>query len=91
MRSNAINNEIEEVKKYKEKIKRKVLIYKANKYKYHFQQYETIRSFARIYIGKINTDKAEMDQSNLLNKLVQFYQKSRPRAAKSKGKREKYF
>ena len=42
------------------KIKRKELIYKANKYKYDFQQYETIRSFGEsIYAGKSTVDEAE--------------------------------
>ena len=67
MRTNEIKNEINEIKKWEEKIKRKDLIYKANKYKYDFQKYEAIRSFGvSIYIGKINIDEAEMDQSNLL-------------------------
>ena len=36
-RTNEINNEIDEIKKWKEKIKRKDLKYKANKYKYDLQ------------------------------------------------------
>ena len=44
--------------------------YKANKYKYNFQQYESIRSFGEnIYTGKINVDDTEVDQSNLLKKI----------------------
>ena len=42
MRNNETKNEIGEIKKQEEKITRKDLIYKANKYKYNFQQYETI-------------------------------------------------
>ena len=42
MRNNETKNEIDEIKKQEEKIKRKDLIYKANKYKYNFQQYEAI-------------------------------------------------
>ena len=45
MRTNEIKNEVDEIKIWEEKIKRKDLIYKANKYKYDFQQYETIISF----------------------------------------------
>ena len=34
-------------------------------YKYHFQQYETIRSFEdSIYNGKISIDEADIDQSS---------------------------
>ena len=67
MRINEIKNEINGIKKCEQKIKQKYLINKPNKYKYDFQQYETIRSFGEsIYTGKINIDEAEMDQSNLL-------------------------
>ena len=64
IRNNEINNEIDEIKKWEEKIKGKDLVYRENKYKYDFQQYETIRCFGKsIYTGKINIAKAEMDQS----------------------------
>ena len=64
-----IKNEINDIKKFEEKINRKDLIYKAGKYEYYFQLYETQRSFGEsIYTGKINIDKPEMDQINLLEK-----------------------
>ena len=88
IRTNEIKNEIDEIKKWEEKIKRKDLTYIANKYKYDFQQYETIKSFSEsIYTSKINTDEAEMDQSNLLKNLVEFNERSRPKKAKGKDKK----
>ena len=42
MRINEFKNEIFEIKKWEEKIKRKELIYKPNKCIYDFQQFETI-------------------------------------------------
>ena len=58
-----------EVNKWEEKNKRKDLLYKTNKYKYYIQQYEKIRSLGEsVYAYKINIDKTEMDQSNLLEK-----------------------
>ena len=40
----------------------KDLIYRAAKYKYNFQQFQTIRFFDdSIYTGKINIDEAEID------------------------------
>ena len=45
MRTNLIKNEIDEIKKCEEKIKRKDLKYETKKHTYDFQQYETIRSF----------------------------------------------
>ena len=56
---------------------------------YDFQQFETIRSFGdSIYTGKISIDEAEMDQTNLLENLEKFHNKSRPRSKESKEKIE---
>ena len=80
------------LKKWAGKIKRKGLIYKTNKYKYDFQQYETIRSFGEsIYIDKTSIDEAEIDQSNLIKKLVEFNDKSRARTAEGKDKKRNAF
>ena len=47
---------------------------------YDFQQFETIRYFGdSIYTGKISIDEAEIDQTNLLDNIVDFNNKSRPR------------
>ena len=49
-------------------------------YIYDFQQFEMIRSFGdNIYTGQISIDEAEMDQSNLLENMVQFNNKTRPK------------
>ena len=70
VRTNEIKNEIHEIKKWEEKVRRKDLIYKANKYKYDFQQYETITSFGdTIYNGKTNKGEPEIDRSSLLDGL----------------------
>ena len=53
MRTNEIKNEIGEIQKWEEKIKRKDLIYKPNKYKYDFQQYETIMQMKLKWIKAI--------------------------------------
>ena len=71
MVNNETNNGIDDIKKWEEHIKRKYLIYTANKYKSDFQQYEAMRSFDEsIYIWKITIGEAEMDQSNLLKNMV---------------------
>ena len=81
-------DEIDEIKKWEEKIKRKNLVCKANKYKYDFQQYETIRTFGdSIYNGKTSRDEAEMDQTNLLDNLKDFNDRSRPKTAESKNRK----
>ena len=81
-------DEIDEIKKWEEKLKRKNLVCKANKYKYDFQQYETIRTFGdSIYNGKTSRDEAEMDQTNLLDNLKDFNDRSRPKTAESKNRK----
>ena len=84
MRTNEIKNENDEIKKWlKKKFKQKDLKFKINKYLYDFQQFETIRSFGGcIYTGKINIDEAEMDQNNLLESIVKFNNKSKPKTKK---------
>ena len=80
MRNNEITNEIDEIKKWEEKIKRKDLKYGTKKYIYNFQQYETVSSLGdNIYTGKSNIDEAVMDQRNLLKNIVVFDNKSRTR------------
>ena len=76
-----IINEIDDTKKFEEKINQK-------DYRYDFQQYQMIRSFGEsIYTGKIKTNEAEMDQSNLLQKMVKCNNKYRPRTIERKDKR----
>ena len=70
MRTNEIKSEIDEIKKWEDKIIRKDLKCEANKCIYDFEQFETIRSVGdNICIGKICINEAEMDQSNLSNKI----------------------
>ena len=66
-------------------------MHKANKYKYDFPQYETIRSFGKsIYNDKINIDETKMGQSKLLENMVEFNEKSILRKKKIR-KKKKYF
>ena len=85
MQSNEIKNETDEIKRIEKKINRKDLIYKAGKYKYDIQQYETIRSFAEsIYTGKTNIDEGETDQTNLLKNILNFNNKSKAKVKEGK-------
>ena len=89
MRTNESKNEIDEIKKWEEKIKRKDLKYKTKqKYINDFQQFETIRLFCNnICTGKVDIDKAEINHSNLLENMVKFNDKSRPKTKKGKSKK----
>ena len=92
MRTNEVKNEIFDIKKWEEKIKREDLIQRANKYKYDLQQYEITRSFGEsIYTGKITIDEADEDKSNLLKNIVEFNDKSRPRTKEGKDKKRETY
>ena len=59
MRTNEIKNEIDEIKKWEDKIKGKYLKLETNKYMYDFQQFEMIRFFGdNIYTGESSVDEA---------------------------------
>ena len=87
MRKYEIKNEIDEIKKWENKIKRKDLKFETNRYIFDFQRFEKIRSFD-IYNGKININEAEMKQTNLLANIVELSNKSRPRSKKEKDKKQ---
>ena len=56
--------------------------------RFDFKQYETTRSFGEsIYSGKIRIDEAENDQTNLLENIVNFDSKYRPRSKEDKVKK----
>ena len=84
-----MKNKIYKIKKWEEKIRRKDFLYKTNKYKYDFQQYETISSFgdSKYYHQKISTDEGDIDKSSLLDGLKDFNEKARPKTAEGKNKK----
>ena len=56
------------------------------KYICDFQQNETIRSFGKsIYTRKAKIFESEKDQSNLLQNIIEFNNKSRPRTTEGKN------
>ena len=92
MRADAVKNEIYEIKKWGEKIERKDLEYEASKYKHDFQQYKTIRSLGQyIYAGKISIHEAEIDQTNLLENMVKFNNKPRPKTKEGEEEKRNLF
>ena len=80
MRTNEIKNEIDEIKRWEEQTKQEDLKYKTKNCTYDFQQYETIRSVGEsIYTRKAGIVETEENQSNLLETLVKFNNRSRPK------------
>ena len=80
MRNDEMKNEIYEIKKWENKIKRKDLKNETNRYKYDFQQFEAISSFGdSIYDGKISIDEVDDGTNQSISKFLDFSNKSRPR------------
>ena len=77
MRNEEIKNEIDEIKKWKNNIKRKDLKYETN----DFQKSETIKSFDNnIYTDEISINEAEMDLTNALFDTEDFIKKIKARS-----------
>ena len=87
-----MKNEMDEIKKWEDKIRRKDLKYESGKYKYDYQQYETMRSFGEsFYSGKISIHEVDMDQTHLLEDMKKFHDKSRPKTKEVKDKKRNAF
>ena len=66
-------------------VKTEDLVYETDIYKYNFQRFETIWSFAKnIYVSKITLDDADKTQSDLLNEFPDFKKGTRPRNKKKR-------
>ena len=80
MRTNEIKNKTNDIKKWKNKIKQKYLKFETIRYALDFQQFETVIVFGdSICNGKINIEEAEKKQTNLIENIVNFSNKSRSR------------
>ena len=89
IRTNDIKNELDEITGWEEKIKRTNSKYEKSKHIYDFQQLKTIRSFAESSINdKTTVSEADEDQRNLLENVVEFNNKPRPKTEESKMKKK---
>ena len=90
LNNNEAEKEIDKIKEIENSIDREKLIYKSNKYTYDFRKFQTIRTFGKdIYEGKITLEEADKDQSDLLNDIKNFSDKTRPKNYKKKNKKKK--
>ena len=75
----------EKIKEIEKIVNRENLIYKTNKYVYNFQQFETIKFFAKnIFAGQSTLDNADKYQSNLLHEIFDFNKNMKPRSFRKK-------
>ena len=81
--------ELDKILKKEKTVDREKLVYNASEYPYSFKNVRTIRTFGRdIYEGKITLKEADEDQSNLLNDIRNFTDKTRPQNDKKKQDKE---
>ena len=79
----------EKIKEIEKIVNRENLIYKTNKYVYNFQQFETIKFFAKnIFAGQSTLDNADKYQSNLLHEIFDFNKNMKPRSFRKKKQKE---
>ena len=76
-------------KKIEDTIDREKLVYKSNKNTYDFRKFQTIKNFAKdIYDGKVTLEEADKKQSDLINEINDFINKTRPKNYKKKQEKE---
>ena len=89
LENSEIKNELNQIKKLEEEIDRNDLKYEAGKYEYNFQKFQPIRSFGDyIYNPKITISEDDKKYSNLLNIILDFNSKVRPRSKANKEKNQ---
>ena len=86
-----IKNELNEIKEYEKKVNGKNMIYYSSKEPFDFRMFKTIRSFSDdIYSSKITINKADQEQSDLLEYILNFNNKTRPKNKDDKKKQKVY-
>ena len=77
--------ELDKVKEIEKTIDREKLAYKSGGNTYDFRKFRTIRTFGKdIYDGEITLEEADKNQSDLLNEIKNFSDKTRPKNYKKK-------
>ena len=87
-----IKNELNKIKEYEKKVNRDNMIYYSSKEPFDFRMFKTIRSFGDdIYSSKITINEADQEQSDLVEYILNFNNKTRPKNKDDKKKQKKIF
>ena len=85
-----IKNELNKIKEYEKKVNRDNMIYYSSKEPFDFRMFKAIRSFGNdIYSSKITINEADQEQSDLVEYILNFNNKSRPKTKDDKKKTKK--
>ena len=83
-----IKNKINNIKEYEKKVNRNNMIYNSSKEPFDFKTFKIIRSFGEnIYSGKITINEANEEQADLINDILNFISKARPKSKDDKKKK----
>ena len=87
-----IKNELNKIKEYEKKVNRDNMIYYSSKEPFDFRMFKTIRSFGDdIYSSKITINEADQEQSDLVEYILNFNNKTRLKNKDGKKKAKKIF
>ena len=85
-----IKNELNKIKEYEKNVKRNNIIYYSSKEPFDFRIFKTVKSFGKdIHSGKITINEADQKQVDLIEYILNFNNKARPKKKDGK-KNEKY-
>ena len=81
--------EIDKITEIEKTVDREKLLYRASEYTYSFQNFRIIRAFGRdIYNDEITLKEADEDQASLLNEIMNFRDKTKPKDEEKKKKKK---
>ena len=82
-----IKNELNKIKEYKKKVNRDNVVYYSSKEPFDFRIFKAIRSFGDdIYKSEITINEADQEQSGLVEYILNFNNKARPKNKDDKKK-----
>ena len=80
-----IKNELNKIKEFEKKVNRDNMIYYSSKEPYYFRMFKTVRSFGDdIYNSKITINKADQEESDLVEYILNVNNKTRPKSKDDK-------
>ena len=86
-----IKNKQNKIKEYEKKVNRDNIIYYSSKEPFDFRMFKITRSFGDdIYSRKVAINEADQEQSDLVEYILNFNDKSRPKNKDDKKKTKKY-
>ena len=87
--SEEAKNELSKIKETEKTVDRENWHYRTNNYTFNFQNFQSINTFGRgIQNGKITTEEADEDQSDLLVEILSFKKKAKSKSPKKKQQKD---